>query len=140
MPVDERLNRIGTQVLDAAFKVHSVLGPGLLESSYRACLAHELRLRGHVVLTELRLPLTYEGLELEQGYRIDILVDGCVIVEVKAVLELHPVFEAQLLTYLRLSGCELGYLLNFHVPLLKNGIRRFINTKMPPCNDSSNDS
>lgn len=128
-PVDDKVNRIGTQVLDAAYKVHTELGPGLLESSYVACLAHELRLRGYVVLSEVKLPLTYEGLDLDQGYRIDILVEGSVIVEVKAVLELHPVFEAQVLTYLKLSGCTLGYLINFHVPMLKQGIRRFANTK-----------
>lgn len=126
--IDPKLNALGTTILDAAFKVHSALGPGLLESAYRACLAHELRLRGLEVLEEIKLPITYEGIELVQAYRIDLLVNGAVIVEVKAVLEMHPVFEAQVLNYLRLSGCQLGYLLNFHVPMLKQGIKRLILT------------
>lgn len=126
--IDPKLNALGTTILDAAFKVHTELGPGLLESAYRVCLAHELRLRGLEVLEEVKLPVVYEGVELDQAYRIDLLVNGAVIVEVKAVLEMHPVYEAQVLTYLRLSGCELGYLLNFHVPMLKNGIKRLILT------------
>jgi GxxExxY protein len=126
---DVLLNKLGTSILDAAYKVHTELGPGLLESAYRACLAHEQRLRGFGVLTEVKLPLVYEGIELDQGYRIDILVEGTVVIEVKAVTEMHPVFDAQVLTYLKLSGCKLGYLLNFHVPLLKHGIKRFVLTK-----------
>lgn len=126
--IDPKLNALGTTILDAAFKVHTELGPGLLESAYRACLAYELRLRGLEVLEEIKLPVVYEGVHLDQAYRIDLLVNGVVIVEVKAVLELHPVYEAQILTYLRLSGCQLGFLLNFHVPMLKNGIKRLILT------------
>lgn len=123
---DGKTNAIARQVLDAAFAVHTALGPGLLESAYELCLLHELTLRGLKAARQLALPVTYRGLELDAAYRLDLLVEGCIIVEIKAVEALTPVFEAQLLTYLRLSGKRLGFLLNFNVPRLKQGIKRLV--------------
>ena len=122
-----RVNRVSGAVVDAALKVHSILGPGLLESAYAACLARELRKRGYRVDKELGLPLVYEGEKLELGYRIDLLVENLVIVEVKCVEVVHPVHEAQLLSYLRLSGKNVGLLINFYVIHLKDGIKRMVN-------------
>jgi GxxExxY protein len=107
-------------------KVHSVLGPGLLESAYQACLAHELRCRGFEVVVEVPLPVVYEGQKLEVGYRIDLVVEGRVVVEVKAVDAIHPIHEAQLLSYMRLSGIKVGLLINFNVLHLKDGIKRMV--------------
>ncbi len=117
---------VGRAVLDAALKVHRAFGPGLLESAYEACLAHELERRGHKVDRQLALPVVFENIRLDMGYRIDLLVDDVVVVEVKATEDLARVHDAQLLTYLRLSSRRLGYLINFNVPLLKQGIRRKI--------------
>jgi GxxExxY protein len=103
---------------------HSLLGPGLLESAYQTCLAHELRKRALYVATQVGLPLVYEGEKLDLGYRIDLLVENLVIVEIKCVDAIHPVHEAQLLSYLRLSGKNVGLLINFHVARLKDGIKR----------------
>lgn len=116
----------GRTILDSAFAVHRALGPGLLESAYEACLVHELEKRGRRVRRQPVLPLEYDGLKLEAGYRLDLLVDDSVIVEVKSTDALASVHEAQLLTYLRLSRLRLGYLLNFNVARLKDGIRRII--------------
>lgn len=121
------INEVSGAVLDAAMKVHSVLGPGLLESAYEACLAHELRKRGHKVGTQVLLPINYDGVHIDAGYRLDLLVDDTVIVELKAVEALVPIHQAQLLTYLKLSGHKLGLLINFNVPHLKNGIKRMAN-------------
>jgi len=107
-------------------KVHSVLGPGLLESAYQACLAHELRRRGFHVSTQVGLPVIYEGEKLELGYRIDLLVEDQVLVEVKSVEAVHFVHHAQLLSYLRLSGRHVGLLINFHVAHLRDGIKRMV--------------
>ncbi|HUY15038.1 MAG TPA: GxxExxY protein [Terriglobia bacterium] len=123
----ERLNRITEVTIGAAIQVHRVLGPGLLESAYKACLAYELRKRGLVVEPEKPVPLVYEEVKLECGYRMDLLVERSVVVEVKSVDALAPVHEAQTISYLRLSGCKLALLINFNVTLLKDGIRRFIN-------------
>ena len=112
------------QVIGAAIEVHRELGPGLLESAYAACLCRELELRGLVFEHEKPMPVECKGMRFDCGYRIDILVDDRVIVELKAVDELAPVHEAQLLTYLRLSGVRVGLLINFNVPVLKDGIRR----------------
>ena len=120
------VERVAREIVDAAFKVHTTLGPGLLESVYSICLAHELRTRGLLVERELKLPIVYDGVTLEAGLRIDLLVAGCVIVESKAVERMIPVFEAQVLTYLRLTGHTLGLLINFNVPLIKDGIKRVI--------------
>jgi len=121
------INAVSGIVVDASMRVHSRLGPGLLESTYEACLAFELRRRGLQVLTQLALPVTYDELEIELGYRIDMLVEGCVIVELKALAKIHPVHRAQLLSYLRLSGRKVGLLINFNVPHLKDGITRVVN-------------
>jgi len=118
---------IAKQVVDAMLAVHRELGPGLLESAYQACLAHELRRRGLEVCCELKLPVRYHGLEIDVGYRIDMLVADCIIVENKSVQSLAPIHEAQLLTYLKLSGHRLGFLVNWNVPLIKDGIKRMAN-------------
>lgn len=112
--------------MDAGLKVHKTLGPGLLESVYEHCLAHELRSRGLDVQRQLALPVVYEGLALECGYRLDLLVEGSIVVEIKAVDALTRVHEAQVLTYLRLSGHRLGFLINFNVVLFKDGVKRFV--------------
>ena len=118
------INQITQETIGAAIEVHRKLGPGLLESAYRKCLCQELTLRGIPFQTELKLPLEYKGIHLEAGYRLDILVAGLVVVEVKAVAALAPIHEAQLLTYLRLGGWRVGLLINFNNVLLKDGIRR----------------
>ncbi len=123
----DELNRISGSVVDGAIAVHRVLGPGLLESAYKSCLAYELRKRGLDVQSELALPVVYEGCKLEAGYRIDLLVANAVVVEVKSVDAVAPIHKAQLLSYLRLSGHSLGLLLNFNVVLMKDGIVRMRN-------------
>ena len=124
--IPRRVNQVSGVVVDSAMRVHSLLGPGLLESAYGACLAHELRKRGLRVDEQVGLPVVYDEVKLELGYRIDLLVDGLVIVEVKCVEAIHPVHEAQLLSYLRLSGKNVGLLINFHVARLKDGIKRMV--------------
>ncbi len=116
------------KIIGCAMKVHSVLGPGLLESAYEECLSYELRKEGIQVDRQVGLPLVYEEVRLEAGYRVDLFVERKVIVECKAVEALHPVFAAQLQTYLKFSGCKLGLLINFHELHLKDGIKRCINT------------
>lgn len=123
MSGDER-NRVSGAIVDSAIAVHRTLGPGLLESTYQACLAFELQKRGLKVALEVPLPVVYEGHKLEVGYRIDLLVEDQVVVEVKAVDSLAPIHRAQLLSYLRLSGRSLGLLLNVNVVLMKDGIVR----------------
>lgn len=123
----EQLNRITEAVIGAAIQVHRTLGPGLLESAYEACLAYELRKRGLVVEQQKPVPLVYEEVKLDCGYRMDLLVERRVVVEVKSVDALAPIHEAQTLSYLRLSGSKLALLINFNVVVLKDGIRRFIN-------------
>ncbi len=118
--------RVGKMVLDAAFKVHTALGPGLLESVCETTHAYEIRKSGLLVATQVALPILYDGQQLESGFRVDILVEKCVIVELKAVETMNPVYEAQLMTYLRLSSIRLGYLINFNVPHLKDGIKRMV--------------
>jgi GxxExxY protein len=117
---------LGRFVVDAGIKVHCATGPGLLESAYEHCLAHELRQRGVDVLRQVVLPVHYAGAKLDAGYRIDLLIGRAVIVEVKSVDCLAAIHQAQLLTYLRLSNCRLGYLINFNVSLFKEGIKRFV--------------
>jgi GxxExxY protein len=121
------INDITGQIIDAAMKVHTALGPGLLESAYEACLAHELRKRGLKVNVQLELPIEYDGVRLDVGYRIDLLIENAVIVELKAVSEIRPIHEAQLLSYLKLSKKKIGLLINFHVLRLKDGIKRMAN-------------
>jgi GxxExxY protein len=114
------------QIIGAAIEVHKQLGPGLLESTYQACLCHELELRGISFECQKPLPLEYKGIKLECGYRIDLLVAGLVVVEIKSVEALAPIHEAQLLTYLKLTGVKVGFLINFNVVVLKDGIRRLV--------------
>lgn len=123
-PIPLDVERVGKAVLDAAYRVHSVLGPGLLESVYEIALTHVLRKNNIVVDTQVLLPIMFEGEQLESGLRLDMCVQNCVIVELKAVETMNPVYEAQLMTYLRLSGIRLGFLINFNVPHLKDGIKR----------------
>jgi GxxExxY protein len=123
----EFLNHTSFFVIKAAIKIHRRLGPGLLESVYRTCLVHELRISGHDVSTEQNVPIYYGDLRLDGGYRLDLIVDNAVIVEVKAVEKLLPVHCAQLLSYLRLTEKRLGLLINFNVPRLAEGVKRIVN-------------
>ena len=125
--MNKEIEAIATDIVDAAYKVHKEFGPGLLESAYQACHAYELRKRGRIVQTELRLPILYDGQEFDEGYRIDELVDGLVIIENKAVDTIHPIHMAQLITYLKLKNIKLGFLINWNVKLIKNGIQRVVN-------------
>ncbi|MEW6208411.1 MAG: GxxExxY protein [Acidobacteriota bacterium] len=119
-----QVNEVTHAIIGAAMEVHRALGPGLLESAYEECLCHELTLRQIPFRRQVPLPLEYKGIRLEQGYRPDLIVAEIVVVEVKAVEIIHPVYEAQLVTYLRLGGWPVGLLINFNVPVLKDGIRR----------------
>jgi len=122
-----RLNDLSHQVIGAAIEVHKALGPGLLESAYEACLAYELREQGLAVEAQVALPVVYRDVRLDCGYRVDLLVEGSLIVEVKAVSEIASVHKAQLLSYLRLAQLPLGLLINFHSELLTRGVRRVVN-------------
>lgn len=122
----DEMNRITGSVVDAAFQVRSHLGPGLLERIYKAVLAEELRRRGHRVETEVEIGIEYDGTRMEGAFRIDLLVDRLVIVEVKAVEEIHPVHVAQILAYIRLAERPVGLLINFHACPFRAGIRRFV--------------
>jgi GxxExxY protein len=119
-------NELSKRVIGAAIEVHRQLGPGLLESAYEECLAYELQLRGIPFERQKALPLTYKDVRLDAGFRVDFLVDGKVVVELKATDALAPIHKAQVLTYLRLTGCKLGLLINFNVPLLKDGVKRLV--------------
>jgi len=127
MTETKSLNRVTDSIIGAAIAVHRVLGPGLLESAYEACLALELAERGFRVERQKELPVVYRGIHVDCGYRLDLLVESGVIVEVKSVERLAPIHQAQLLSYLRLSCCSVGLLINFNVRILKNGIRRLVN-------------
>ena len=123
-PIPVAVERVAKQVVDASFTVHSALGAGLLESVYEVCLAYELTKRGLKAERQLALPVVYDNVHLEAGFRLDLVVERCVVVELKAVDTLLPVHTAQLLTYLKLSKYRLGFLINFNVPLIKDGIKR----------------
>lgn len=125
-PIPLDVERVGKTVLDAAFKVHTALGPGLLESVYETTLAYELRKSGLTVTRQALQPIKYDGQQFESGFRLDLLVEKCVVVELKSVETMIPLYDAQLLTYLKLSGVRLGYLINFNVPGLKDGIKRIV--------------
>ena len=118
---------ISGHVVNAAMKVHSALGPGLLESAYEACMLHELRRRGLRVEAQVPMPIVYDGARIDIGYRLDLLVEEQVIVELKAVAKVLPIHQAQLLSYLKLGGFPVGLLLNFHVSRMRDGIMRFAN-------------
>jgi len=120
-------NELSNVVIGAAIEVHKHLGPGLLEAVYRGCLAHELMERGISVEREVVMPVRYKGVEFSVGYRADLIVEKRIIVELKAVDSLQPIFTAQLLSYLRMSGLKLGLLVNFNVPKLADGIKRLVN-------------
>lgn len=121
------LNDISGKIIELAIKVHSALGPGMLEGAYEACLMFELMNAGLKAESQLKLPIVYRGNKIDAGYRIDVLVEDSVIIELKAIDRLLPVHEAQLLSYLRMSNLKLGLLLNFNNKLLRDGIRRVVN-------------
>jgi GxxExxY protein len=125
--MSQNINDITEAIIGAAISVHRELGPGLLESAYEACLAYELTERKLQIERQKGLPVVYRGVELDCGYRIDLLVENQVVVELKAVESLEPIHDAQVLSYLKLSGCEVGLLINFNVKVLKKGIRRLVN-------------
>jgi GxxExxY protein len=124
-----RVNQISGAIISSAMHVHSVLGPGLLESAYQGCLAHELKKRGFDVASQVGLPVVFDGEKIELGYPIDLVVEHLVIVEVKSVDAIHPVLQAQLLSYMRLSGIGVGLLINFYVTHLRDGIKRMVDGK-----------
>ncbi len=124
--ITPRINQITHKIVTAAMKVHTVLGPGLLESAYHACLLHELRKQELRVASQVGLPVIYEGEKIDLGYRIDLVVENQVIVEIKCVEAINPVHQAQLLSYMRLSGRSVGLLINFHVAHLRDGIKRMV--------------
>ena len=121
------MNESSDTIIGAAIEVHEELGPGLLESTYEACLVYELNNKGIEVIRQKKQPINYKGLKVDEAYRIDLFVEGKIILELKAIDQLGNVHMAQLLTYLKLSGCTLGYLMNFNVSLMKDGIRRVVN-------------
>ena len=127
LPIPSETEKAAKAVLDAAFTVHSNLGPGLLESVYETCLAHELRIQGSAVQVQITLPVVYADIRIDTGYRLDMLIDNRVIVEIKSVEQILPVHQAQILTYLKLSGYRLAFLINFNVRHLRDGIQRFVN-------------
>lgn len=120
------IEEVASQIVDAAFRVHSRFGPGLLESVYEACLCAELTRRGLDVVRQMNVPVEYDGLNIEIGFRADLLVNGCVLVEVKAVEQMHAIHRQQVKTYIKLLNLQLGFLINFNVPLIKDGIERII--------------
>ena len=130
--MSEKIEIIASDIVDCAIKIHKELGPGLLESAYQHCMAHELRKRARKVETEVLLPIVYDGERINAGYRIDMLIDGLVTIENKTVEELLPIHMAQLMTYLKLSGNHLGFLLNWNVKLMKHGIRRVVHDLQTP--------
>ena len=125
-PTPARAENAARQSVDAALQVHKALGPGLLELAYEHCLAHEISRRGLSVQRQVALPIVYEGEKPDAGYRLDLIVDGSAIVEIKSIDALAPIHEAQVLTYLKLSGLRIGLLMNFNVVLFKHGLKRFV--------------
>ncbi len=117
---------LGKQVVDIAFQIHKTLGPGLLESVYEKCFCYELNKRNIRFVTQKKVPIVYDNINFEEGLRLDLLIENLVIVELKAQENYHPVWEAQLLSYLRLTGKKLGFIINFTVPLIKDGIKRMV--------------
>lgn len=117
---------IGKDIVEAAFKVHTQLGPGLLEKIYEICMIHELEKAGYAARRQVNVPFRYDGITFNEGLRIDILVENLVIAEIKAMDQVHPVWQAQLMSHLKLTGHRLGFLINFNVPLIRNGIKRIV--------------
>lgn len=125
-PIPDELNSLGKEIVDAAFKVHRGLGPGLLERIYEVCLCHEFSKKGIECKRQIDIPIKYDGLVFDEGLRLDVLVEGQVICELKAVDEVNPIWEAQILSHLKLMDKRLGYLINFNVKNIGKGIRRFV--------------
>ncbi|KPL23458.1 MAG: GxxExxY protein [Phycisphaerae bacterium SM1_79] len=122
----EREEVVATKIVDAAYTVHKALGPGLLEKVYEVCFCHELTKRGLSCQRQVDIPIKYDDLKFDEGLRLDVMVEGLIICEIKAVDKMNPVWEAQLLSYLKLTGKRIGFLINFNVPIVKNGIKRII--------------
>ena len=125
MATNTKEDEIGKAIVDAAFQVHKQLGPGLLEKVYESCLAYELKTKGLFVARQVAVPIIYKNIEFDEGFRLDLLVENCAIIELKAVEKTNPLYVAQLLSYLRLADKHPGYLINFNTPLFKQGIQRF---------------
>jgi len=125
-PISDELNALGKEIVDAAFKVHRGLGPGLLERIYEVCLCHELLKKGIESARQIGIPIKYDGIVFDEGLRLDVLVEDKIICELKAVDEVNPVWEAQILSHLKLTDMRLGYLINFNVKNIGKGIRRFV--------------
>lgn len=125
-PIPSEIDKIGKQIVDAAYTVHKNLGPGLLEKVYEVCFCHELSKRGLRYRRQVDIPIVYDSLSFDEGLRLDVLVEDCIICELKALENVNPVWEAQILSHLKLTGLRLGYLINFNVPIIKQGIRRFV--------------
>ncbi len=125
-PLSKREESIAEKIVDAAYTVHKILGPGLLERVYEVCFCHELSKRELKYQRQVDIPITYDGMIFDEGLRLDVLVEELIICELKAVDEMNPVWEAQILSHLKLTGKRLGFLINFNVPLIKNGIKRII--------------
>lgn len=121
---EDEVERIAKIVVDCAYKVHKSLGPGLLEKVYEVCFCHELDKAGLSFEQQSKVPITYDGIEFDEGFRLDVFVEDLIICELKSVTEMHPVFTAQILSHMKLMNVELGFLINFNVPLIKNGIKR----------------
>jgi len=117
---------VAAKIVDAAYSVHKALGPGLLERVYEVCFCHELTKRGLAYQRQIDIPIEYDGLRFDEGLRLDVMVEGLIICEIKAVDKMNPVWEAQLLSYVKLTGKRIGFLMNFNIPLVKNGIKRII--------------
>jgi GxxExxY protein len=124
--LDEELERIASKIVDSAYKVHSKLGPGLLEKVYEVCFCYELQKHGLYFQRQIDIPIVYDEIEFDEGLRLDVLVESRVICEIKALENVNPVWEAQILSHLSLTGNRLGFLINFNVPKIKNGIKRFV--------------
>ena len=125
--IPQELEEIGKAVVDAAYRVHKSLGPGLLEKVYEIAFCYEIRKRGFICERQVYIPIVYDEIEFEEGLRLDVIIDNKVIVELKALENVNPVWEAQIISHLKLTNNRLGFLINFNVPLIKNGIRRFVN-------------
>lgn len=126
--MEEKIERIAKNIVHCAYKVHKELGPGLLEKVYEICLVHELEKCGYTVKRQVEIPIVYDGMTFKEGLRLDIVVEDEIIIEVKAVELVNAVWEAQIISQLKITNMKLGFLINFTVPLIKNGIRRFINS------------
>jgi len=124
--VSDKEEMLATEIVDTAYTVHKALGPGLLEKVYEVCFCHELTKKGLSYQRQVEIPIEYDGITFDEGLRLDVMVEGLIICEIKAVDKMNPVWNAQLLSYLKLTGKRIGFLINFNVPIVKNGIKRII--------------